>query len=306
MKGIRVFPGKITVSFRRGSTGFLIQEPSEEAMQIKKNKELQDQTPPIAQDKIREKARDIVFMRGGDVSDRQEVLGEYVIQFGQYKGKSFRWMLENDVSYTLFWIQKVEEEERAGLARGKGPKKDSILSFYQYAKSFKAIEDLIRYKADRPSELSITNEDDNLVGFGKNAKKTWREVWDNRADGYAAFIRQAQCVKGTRMHALQQYLAKKYSTSVKPAPAPAATTAIPPPPATATAAPPAPAPAPAPAQAPAVSHLPGLLTMLLKMSVNLKYINTQPQQELPLIIQVCLKDINSHLHHCCLLYRNGR
>ncbi len=274
MKRILVFPGKITVSFRRGSSGFLSQGPSEEAMKIKHNKDLQDKTPPIAQDKIREKARDIVFMRGGDVSDRQEVLGEYITQFGQYKGKPFRWMLENDVSYTLFWINKVEEDKRSGSARAEGPKKDSILSFYQYAKSFKEVEDLRQYLADQPPELS-SEEDNNLVGFGKHPKKTWREVWESRADGYAAFILRTECSGNTRMLALQQYLAKKKSTSGNPAPAtatapaPATTKATAPAPATTKATVPAPPPVTAAATTPAppATHLPGLLTVLFNMSI---------------------------------------
>lgn len=227
------------------------------------NTDLQDKTPPVAQDTIRQKARDAVFMRAGDVSDKQEVLGEYTLQFGQYKGKTFRWLLENDVSYTLFWINKVEGEAKANLAREAGPKKDSILTFCQYAKSFQEVQDLIQYKSDKPPELSVSAEDDNLVGFGKNAKKTWREVWESRADGYAAFILKKQCVEGTRMHALQQYLAKKSSTpGAATARATATTTAPATTAATAPALPPATVAATAPA--PASSDLPGLLRTVYK------------------------------------------
>ncbi len=37
--------------------------------------------------------------------------------------KSFRWLLENDVGYTIFLTKKVEEEERAGPFKPEGPKK---------------------------------------------------------------------------------------------------------------------------------------------------------------------------------------
>ncbi|XP_039474099.1 uncharacterized protein LOC116319711 [Oreochromis aureus] len=38
--------------------------------------------------------------RGGDASDMKEVQGEYILQFGKYKGKSFQWLLENECRST--------------------------------------------------------------------------------------------------------------------------------------------------------------------------------------------------------------
>ncbi|CAL8321720.1 unnamed protein product [Arctogadus glacialis] len=84
-------------------------------------------------------------MRGGDISDKQEVLGEYVLQFGKYKGKLFRWLAENDVGYVIYLIKKVREEERAGQFKPDGPKKDSLLSLLQYSYSYQEIKDLLLY-----------------------------------------------------------------------------------------------------------------------------------------------------------------
>ncbi len=66
--------------FREGPTGYLRQDPSDEAKRIKDNPNLQDKSDPQSEDKVKENAHSVVFMRGGDVSDRQEVLGEYVLQ----------------------------------------------------------------------------------------------------------------------------------------------------------------------------------------------------------------------------------
>lgn len=98
-------------------------------------------------DLLRTDALTVVFQRGGDVSDRLEVMGEYVLQFGRYKGKSFRWLLENDVGYTL-------------------------------------------YLFSREPAPPVASEGDNIVGFGARAKDTWRQIWESRADGYAAFIKE--------------------------------------------------------------------------------------------------------------------
>lgn len=101
-----IFPGKMKVCFRRGPTGYLRQDPSDEAKRIKDNPNLQDKSASQRQDKVKENARSVVVMRGGDVSDGQKVLGE----FGKNKGKSFWWLLENGVGYTILLIKKVEEE----------------------------------------------------------------------------------------------------------------------------------------------------------------------------------------------------
>lgn len=87
-------------------------------------------------------ARTMVLQRGGDVSDRQEVLGEYVLQFGKYKGKCFQWLRGNDVGYILSLMKKVDQEEKAGQFNPGGPSKESLLYFLKYCRTFKVIVDL--------------------------------------------------------------------------------------------------------------------------------------------------------------------
>ncbi|XP_048858573.1 uncharacterized protein LOC125726320 [Brienomyrus brachyistius] len=201
---------KVKVSFRRGPSGHLRQDPSDEARRIKDNPSLRDKSAPQREQVVKENASSIVFMRGGDISDKQEVLGEYVLQFGKYKGKSFRWLLENDVGYTLYLIRKVEDE-KAGQFNPEGPKKDNLLSFLEYVRGFQEIVDLIHYLAGRSTPPPVKSEDENLVGFGVRAGKTWKGIWDSRDDGYAAFILKQRCVPGSKMYRLQQYLRLKHS-----------------------------------------------------------------------------------------------
>ena len=204
----KFFPGKMQVSFRKGPSGYLRQDPSEEAQRIKENPSPQDKSAPQREDMVKTNAHTEVFLRGGDVSDRLEVLGEYILQFGKYKGKSFRWLLENDVGYTLYLINKVEQEQTAGQFNPAGHSKDSLLSFLEYTKGFQEIEDLRRYSVKRPA-APVASDHDNLVGFGSRAKSTWGEIWNGRADGYAAFIMGKKCVQRSKMHNLQQYLMKQ-------------------------------------------------------------------------------------------------
>ena len=128
-KTISFFPGKMTVSLRKGPSGHLRQDPSAEAMKIKQSPELQDKSPAQKHDLVKTSALTVVLQRGGEVSDRQEVMGEYLLQFGKYQGKSFKWLLENDVGYTIYLMKKVDDEERAGTFNPQGHSKDSLLSF---------------------------------------------------------------------------------------------------------------------------------------------------------------------------------
>ncbi|XP_049447824.1 uncharacterized protein LOC125898158 isoform X1 [Epinephelus fuscoguttatus] len=218
-KSFSFFPGRMTVSFRKGPSGHLRQDPSDEAMRIKKNPSLQDKSPPQRHDLVRSNALTAVLQRGGDVSDRQEVMGEYMLQFGKYKGKPYRWLLENDVGYTIYLINKVEEEERAGTFNPQGNSKDSLLSFLDYARSFQEIEDLREYLLSRKPAPPVSSEGDNVVGFGARAKHTWRQIWESREDGYAAFIVGVKCVKNSKMYNLQQYLLQQQRAESCPPPA---------------------------------------------------------------------------------------
>ncbi|KAJ4923738.1 hypothetical protein JOQ06_014017, partial [Pogonophryne albipinna] len=71
---------------------------------------MRDKSAAQKHEHVRTNALTEVLQRGGDVSDRLEVMGEYVLQFGKYKGKLYRWLLENDVGYTLYLMDKVDEE----------------------------------------------------------------------------------------------------------------------------------------------------------------------------------------------------
>ncbi len=75
--------------FRKGPLRFLLREPSREARQIKNDPPLHDKSLPMREDLVRQNALTVIRQRG-NASDRTEVLGDYILQFGKYKGKSFR------------------------------------------------------------------------------------------------------------------------------------------------------------------------------------------------------------------------
>ncbi|TNN66478.1 hypothetical protein EYF80_023271 [Liparis tanakae] len=56
--------------------------------------------PRCQEELVMQNARTVVRQRGGDPSDATQVSGDYILQFGKYKGKSFRRLLENDIGPT--------------------------------------------------------------------------------------------------------------------------------------------------------------------------------------------------------------
>ncbi|KAL0147534.1 hypothetical protein M9458_057162, partial [Cirrhinus mrigala] len=100
--------------FRREASGEHTLKPSPEAVALatayRKNP-----TPgrswPAA--RVKEEAIARVVAAGGDPSNHQLVLSESALQFGQYRGKTFKWLLSNDIGYVAM-VLAVHQREREG------------------------------------------------------------------------------------------------------------------------------------------------------------------------------------------------
>lgn len=66
---------------------------------------------------------------------------------------------------------KVKQEGKTRQFNPVGDKKDMLMSFLQYLRSFQEIEDHLKYKSLRPATPVVTSEDENFVGFGKTVQK---------------------------------------------------------------------------------------------------------------------------------------
>ncbi len=86
-----------STQFRREASGELTLKPSPEAAVLatayRKN------PTPGRSWPVKEEAIVRVAAAGGDPSNHQLVLSESALQFGQYRGKSFKWLVSNDVGY---------------------------------------------------------------------------------------------------------------------------------------------------------------------------------------------------------------
>ena len=95
------------------SSSDLTLEASAEAQAVALN--FRRQGPPSASRvklpaRVREEARARLSQKGGNPLVLEEMLAEYELQLGQYRGQTFRWLLENDVGYACAIIASHEKE----------------------------------------------------------------------------------------------------------------------------------------------------------------------------------------------------
>ncbi|KAI4881424.1 hypothetical protein NFI96_001441 [Prochilodus magdalenae] len=106
----------------------------------------------------------IVWAECWPEEEEEEIIGttslvasENVLQFGQYRGKSFKWLLENDPGYVVMVLAGHQKE------RESGDLSDTALvtnkdAFLRYASFYPEAAKAIRQRS--------TLADDCLVGFG--------------------------------------------------------------------------------------------------------------------------------------------
>ncbi|CAI5668170.1 unnamed protein product [Oreochromis niloticus] len=215
-KKVVLYPGKIS-GVPQGPLGYLLQDPLKEVRLIKNDPKLRDKSASMREDLVCQNALTVIYQRGGGASDKK-CRESTSCSLENIKEKSFRWLLENDVGYTIYLIKNLQNEEATGVSMEEGHSKESIarracVHLYNSALSFVELKTLMDYEASRVSVAAEASEDDQLVGFGSRAKSTWKEIWDGRGDGYADFIVRKSCSQGTRMHKLQQYLRKKQQSA---------------------------------------------------------------------------------------------
>ncbi|XP_062584582.1 uncharacterized protein LOC134246266 [Saccostrea cucullata] len=115
--------------FRRTRGGDLVYYRKEEAEKGLVN--APNVRPSELPSKVRANALRAVRFHGGDVKNDKHVLGQYVVQFGKYRGQTFLWMVENCLGYSGWLVDAMRRETitQAPLSQNKHAFKDYLLSF---------------------------------------------------------------------------------------------------------------------------------------------------------------------------------
>ncbi|XP_067454539.1 uncharacterized protein [Thunnus thynnus] len=159
-------------------------------------------------ERVREEAKARVLQAGGDPECWQLVLSESELQFGQYRGQTFKWLLSHDVGYTCA-ILVSHQKEREGGNTSQSPlsaNKDALTS---YAQLFPQMTGAIQQRRMREGTLSVRGMDQTLVGFGARARETYQSPYEStssESQTYVQWLRKQKVKVGSRMHTLQAYM----------------------------------------------------------------------------------------------------
>lgn len=66
----------------------------------------------------------------GDPGDAESVLSMTFLQFGRYRSKSFLWLLQNDIGWTVM-LMADHEKDRAKNKRSNDPQWDNKEALYR-------------------------------------------------------------------------------------------------------------------------------------------------------------------------------
>nr|XP_054598005.1 uncharacterized protein LOC107372643 isoform X6 [Nothobranchius furzeri] len=153
-------------TFTKAKNGTLILKASDEAKAVGPQRQGYRAKQP---EEVEAEARAHVASEGGDVNNATLVLSRWKVQFGTYQGKTFHWLLQNDVGYavTVVVASHQKEQERTGSQSPLMANKDAFtryslacLEFAEAVRFRQAFEEA-RVKSLQPGQEGLA-----LVGFG--------------------------------------------------------------------------------------------------------------------------------------------
>ncbi|XP_068425994.1 uncharacterized protein [Clinocottus analis] len=196
-------------TFRKTSTGELEMKPSQEAPAGQGPLQAAGPGGPAVSAKkpeeVKAEAKALVLAQGGDAGNERLVLSRYTIQFGKYKGQSFKWLLENDVGYTA-WLVADHLKPGQDTTR-QSPLMVNKDSLTRYAMAYPEFLKKVR-------SLQLDSEGVALVGFGCHGSDTLRDLYestDKDKISYVNFLRtmKSTCNSGTKMDVAVRYIVKR-------------------------------------------------------------------------------------------------
>ncbi|XP_029308353.1 uncharacterized protein LOC115021812 [Cottoperca gobio] len=196
----RVCVDKGVPTFRRTSTGELETKLSQEALNhadgqlpLKVNVPRGPRVKVKTPDEVEAEAKALVLSEGGDPSNESLVLSRHKLQFGKYKGKTFQWLLENNVGYIAYLVNSHQKDERDPMHQDSlMTNKDSLTQYYERS-------------------LQSDQEGQALAGFGKYKDETLQELYESKDVSYVNYLRRmkSKCNPGSKMEVAVRYILKR-------------------------------------------------------------------------------------------------
>jgi len=151
---------------------------------------------------------------GGFVVSEDVVLAHSGLQFGQYRGQSFLWVLENAAGYAVGLVDSVEGEPSQSKVTPLGVNKSK---FCLYAMRFPEVRDALEMRrlttAAEARYVATGDEGEHLVGFGQYARQSWKSVFeasDKERRSFVDFvINKKDVADGSKMRRFQEYCTRR-------------------------------------------------------------------------------------------------
>lgn len=96
--------------FRRKPEGSLNMCDSLVALRVKEENKKKPWSRALSPDKVLETARRAVVHQGEDPSRKSYILGQHTMQFGVFRGQTFKWVAENALGYAGYLVASMRRE----------------------------------------------------------------------------------------------------------------------------------------------------------------------------------------------------
>lgn len=203
-------------TFRKTSTGKYETNPSQEAQNHTAGQwSAGHGGPPVTVKKPEEveaEAKARVLSDGGDPHNARLVLSRFTIQFGQYIGQTFKWLLENDVSYTGYLVAGHQKQRQDTMSQSPlMANKDSLT---RYAIAYPEVLKEVRFQRACDRSQQSRQKGKALVGFGLHRSETLQDLYnskDKHKISYVNFLRdmKSTCEPGTKMDVAVKYVLQR-------------------------------------------------------------------------------------------------
>ncbi len=100
--------------FRRRADGSLNLTDTVEAAKVKEANKGKPYTRPLSPEGVLDKAKKSLSQHHGDLAYRKHLLGFFEIQFGVFRGQTFRWVAENALGYAAYLVASMKRDPTGG------------------------------------------------------------------------------------------------------------------------------------------------------------------------------------------------
>ncbi|XP_077956268.1 uncharacterized protein LOC144405586 [Gasterosteus aculeatus] len=211
-------------TFRRAPNGTILLKASPAAQALFTRQPPSAQAPYRAKkpEEVDSEAWAHVVSEGGDTANAALVLSRWKVQFGRYQGRTFHWLLENDVGYSVNLVASHQKERER--TQSEAPLMANKDAFTRYSSAYPDFVEAVRFhrafEEARANSLQPGQEGRALVGFGDFKFETLESLYestDNKKIRFVKYLRRTSPAPGTQMENAVQYVRSRDRQRMKAA-----------------------------------------------------------------------------------------